>query len=50
MGREIKIRDIEKYHRESVELAVKATLKRKPRTETKAGIPPGAVSSRRHFI
>ena len=25
MGREIKIRDIEKYHRESVELAVKLT-------------------------
>lgn len=39
-----------RYRPEELELAVKATLKRKPRTETKAGIPPGAVSSRRHFI
>ena len=35
---------IARYRPDEIERAFKATQKRKPRTETKAGIPPGAVS------
>ena len=35
---------IARYAKYDLDKAVQATMKRKPRTETKAGIPPGSVS------